>query len=152
MKELTLKDKESLIALLERHYTIKEKNFIKAIASNDEERLDLTLTAYAVGAEQINTPTNVPTTLVPTNTSVVVINTLYSKLRFVKAIQEAKGIRLQEAKNHADHMLIEYEGTLVGQFYSKPFHVGNFSDSIFTSDQWKKICDDLGNNMEWQYV
>lgn len=149
MKDLTTKDKESLVALLERQYTIKEKNFIDAIASNEEEKLNLTLKAYVIGAERKNTPTNVPTN---TNVSlIVVINNLYSKSQFIKAIKEVKNLRLTEAKDYADHMLIHREGSF-GTSYSKPFMVGDYKDSIFTSDQWAKICASLGDNMEWKYV
>ena len=152
MKELTLKDKESLVILLERHYAIKEKNFINAIASNDEERLDLTLKAYTIGAERINTPTNVPTnTNVSAKTLVVVINNLYSKTQFIEAVKEAKNLSTKEAMNYANQMFIEKKGKSE-QFYSKPFMVGDFKDSIFTSDQWAKICAFLEDNMEWQYV
>lgn len=144
MKELTTKDKESLVALLGKHYAIKEKSFINAIASNEEEKLNLTLKAYAMGAEQMNTPTNVPT-------KVVVIDRLSSKLQFIKAVKEAKNIGLKEAKDYADHMLIECKGTSA-QFYSKPFMIGDSMDSIFTSDQWEKIRKYLENDIIWKYV
>lgn len=150
MKELTTNDKKSLVALLERHYTIEEKNFINAIASNEEEKLNLTLKAYAIGAEQINTPTNVPTNT-NVSTSVVVINNLYSKIQFVKAIKEVKNLPLKEAKDYADRMLIYREGAF-GTSYSNPFIIGDSMDSMFTKDQWAKVCASLGDNMEWKYV
>lgn len=146
MKELTLKDKELLVTLLERHYTIKEKSFINAIASNDEERLDLTLKAYTMGAERTNTPTNVPT-----NTSVVVINSLHAKLQFIKAIKEAKGLPVKEAKDLADQMLITREGSS-GEFYSLPFTIGDSMDSKFSKAQWSMICGCLGHDMVCRYV
>lgn len=148
MKELTLKDKESLVNLLERHYTIKEKNFIIAIASNDEERLDLTIKAYVIGAEQKNTPTN---TNVSTDTLIVVIYNLFSKIRFVKAVREVMGKPLKEAKDYAEQILIYREGTF-GTSYSEPFRIGDSMDSIFTKDQWTKICASLGDDMVWRYV
>lgn len=150
MKELTIKDKESLVTLLEKHYVIKEKNFINAIASNDEERLDLTLKAYTMGAEQKNTPTNVPTNT-NVSTSVVVIDNLYSKIQFIKAIKEATHLNIKEAKDYADNILIYREGTF-GISYSKPFKIGDSMDSIFTKEQWEKVCASLGDNMEWRYV
>lgn len=143
MKELTTKDKGSLVALLEKHYAIKEKNFIDTIASNEEEKLNLTLKAYAIGAEQMNTPTNVPT-------KVVVIDKLCSKLQFVKAVKEAKSVGIKEAKDYADHMLVECKETF-GQFYSKPFMIGDSMDSIFTSDQLKEITQNVPD-LKWRYV
>lgn len=146
MKELTLKDKVSLVSFLESHYTIKEKNFINAIASNDEEKLNLTLKAYAIGAELVNAPTNVQT-----NRSVVVIDILHSKLQFVKAIKEAKGLPLKEAKDLADQLLITKEESF-RESYSSPFIIGDSMDSKFSEGQWEKICRSMVNDMVWRYV
>lgn len=146
MKELTIKDKAALVDLLERHYTIKEKNFINAIASNDEERLNLTLKAYTMGAERIDTPTNVST-----KTSVVAITKLYSKIQFVKAVKEVKNISLKEAKDFADELFILIEGSF-GEFCSLPFIVGDSMDSKFSEEQWADVCKCLSNNMYWEYV
>ena len=146
MKELTTKDKESLVAPLEKHYTIKEKKFIDAIASNKEEKLNFTLKAYAIGAEQMNTPKDVPT-----NTSVVVINRLYAKLQFVKAIKDVKNIGLKEAKDLADQILIYREGAF-GECYSSPFIIGDSMNSKFTKVQWEEICGYLNHEMAWEYV
>lgn len=151
MKELAMNHKASLVALLESHHAIKEKNFIDAIASNEEEKLNLTLMAYAIEAEQMNTPTNVPMTLVQTKTSIVVIDELHSKLQFVKAIEIAKDLPIKEAKDYADHMLIEQKG-MYGQFYSKPFMIEDYMDSIFTEEQWEKICEYMKDDMSWKYV
>lgn len=144
MKELTTKDKESLVALLEKHCAIKEKNFINAIASNEEEKLNLTLKAYAIGAEQRNPPTE-------ESTKVVVIERLCSKLQFIKAVKEIKGMGIKEAKDYADNMLIECKGTF-GQFYSEHFMIGDSVDSIFSEEQWAKISECLKDGMFWRYV
>lgn len=144
MKELTTKDKGSLIALLEKHYAIKEKSFIDAIASNEEEKLNFTLKAYAIGAEQMNTPTNVPT-------KVVVIDRMFSKLQFIKAVKEAKNTGIKEAKDLVDQLIIEHKEHFV-EFHSKPFIIGNSMDSIFSEDQWAKISECLKNDILWRYV
>lgn len=147
MKELTIRNKASLVALLESHYTIKEKCFIDAIASNEEEKLNLTLMAYAIEAEPMNTPTNVPTDPF----KCAVINKLYAKLRFVKAIKEVKNLSLKEAKDLADQLLINREGTFE-EFYSEPFIIGDSLDCKFTETQWEEICGYLEGDMIWKYV
>lgn len=148
MKELTTNDKRSLVSLLEKYYVIEEKNFIDAIASNEEERLNLTLKAYAMQPKYINTPTNVPT-----NTQVVVINKMQSKLRFVKAIKEVmkENMSLREAKDLADQLLTFKEGEF-GECYSEPFIIGDSMDSKFTKKQWAEICECLAGDMIWKYV
>ena len=149
MKELTLKDKSSLVTLLEKHYTIKEKHFINAIASNEEEKQTLTLVAYAMGAEQRGTKVDATS-----NVSTVVINKLCSKLAFVKAIKEAKNIGLREAKDIADSLLTAIRGNdgTISEFCSTPFLVGNSLDCQFSEKQWTQICFELGNGIDWKYV
>lgn len=152
MKELKIREKASLVALLESHYTIKEKNFIDAIASNEEEKLNLTLMAYAIEAEPMNTSTNVPTTPVPTDPlKCAVINKLYSKLQFVKAVKEVKNLSLKEAKDLADQLLIREEETSE-KYYSEPFTIGDSMNSKFTKKQWEEICERLWGDMFWKYV
>ena len=146
MVTLTLQDKKTLMGMLQKHYSINESAFIKAIAQNEEEEVELTLKAFSLAPRTQESNFEFKT---------VQIDYVDGKLTLIKAIKETTHLGLAECKAIGDQIVSFTTG---GGYVFTPFKVGvNNKVYTFTTSQWTAICDYLLSNyglnsIKWHYV
>lgn len=160
MVTLTFQDKKTLIEMLSKHYTIEESAFIKAIAQNEEEEVELTLKAFSLKAKSkvavqqvieehdIVNIDNIP------DATVKIGHLGVSKLCLIKAVKETTHIGLEIAKSKIDQ-IVGFGSN--GQFMFVPFKVGSTSSCLFTKEQWLTISNYTNSaygkdSLNWKYV
>lgn len=150
--------------MLQKHYSINESAFIKAIAQNEEEKVELTLKAFSLTAEPkddvkhcINVQTDPfsgKSTISDTKFATVQIDKLSSKLILVKAVKETIGWGLKESKDFVDTIVLFERIPETGShaYVYKPFRVGPYER--ITVDQWKAIANSIpdDNFIKWHFV
>lgn len=159
MKQLTFQDKKTLIEMLSKHYTIDESAFIKAIAQNEEEEVELTLKAFSLTQRTQEAKAK----LVQEDNfefRVVQIDHFNNgsmfdcKIAFIKAIKETININLVECKAIVDQIMSFGKDKPL----FNPFKVGmNNKVYTFTLNQWLAICVYLRTSygkdaIKWHYV
>lgn len=156
MITLTLQDKKTLMEMLRKHYSINESAFIKAIAQNEEEEVELTLKAFSlkgkskVAVQQIKEEDEKP------DFKIVQIDHLNNHLYLVKAIKEVCNVGLAQAKDMTDFIRSHFsDGTSIWN----PFKVGDTSDCKFSFEHWSSIvtqvlilADEHNTTFKWHYV
>lgn len=163
MVTLTLQDKKALMEMLRKHYTINESAFIKAIAQNEEEEVELTLKAFSLtGKPQddvkhcINVqtdPLSGKTTISNTKFATIQIDEVCSKLELVKAVKKVTNWDLKNAKDFVDTIISSERIPQTGIFayVYTPFRVGPYER--ITVDQWKAIVSiSSDKSIKWHYV
>ena len=153
MVTLTLQDKQALIGMLQKHYSIDESAFIKTIAQNEEEEVELTLKAFSLAQRTQEAKAK----LAQEDNfefQIVQIDRIDGKLTLIKAIKETTNLGLAECKHIADQIVYLGKDKLL----YNPFKVGvNNKVYTFTTTQWLAICEYLRKNygmnaIKWHYV
>lgn len=155
MKQLTLKDKQKIVEMLNKYYTIDAAAMaiIDMATDNAEQVTELTLKAFSIFGK----PKVAKTELVQENNfefQTVQIDYVDGKLTLIKAIKETTHLRLAECKAIADQIIsFGKDGLLFN-----PFRIGvNNKVYTFTVNQWTAICKYLHDNygtyaIKWHYV
>lgn len=151
MVTLTLQDKKALMEMLRKHYSIDESAFIKAIAQNEEEEVELTLKAFSLA--QRTQEAEFAFRIVQIDH--LNVGALYNcKSTLIKAMKESTKLGLAECKAIADKIVSFGKDKLL----FNPFKIG-VSNKVytFTESQWLALCEYLRNSygrdaIKWHYV
>lgn len=150
MVTLTLQDKKELMDMLCKHYSIEESAFIKAIAQNEEEEVELTLKAFSIAGKPKD-----DVKLGKSPYATVQIDELYNKLQLIKAIKEATKLDLKEAKDFVD-TIVSFDSKQAlsineRMYIFTPFKIG--PNERITVPQWKAIVNNIGDGeLKWHFV
>ena len=155
-KYLTLEEKQSLVNMLQKHYTIEEGPFISNLAEYDEEKVELTLKAFSLKGRTLEAKAKLATSVSTKNLGIVQIDHFEYKLCLIKYVKECTNIGLKEAKELVDTLISRFsDGTHVWN----PFKVGEEKDCKFTMKDWTTIafhvsafCEERGETFKWHYV
>ena len=156
MKQLTLHDKKVLMGMLHKHYTINESAFIKAIAQNEEEEVELTLKAFSLAQRTQEAKAKLMIGKSTTSNSPyasVQITKLSGRLQLVKAVKDITKWSLKEAKDFVDTIVSfkRIPATGIFEYAYKPFRIG--PNERITVRQWKAIAGAIPNDdIKWYFV
>lgn len=162
--KVTLKEKATIINMLNKHFTIGEgaKNLIDALISGcsekekQEERANLTLFAFATIAKPLIDDVPIePLQKMLTKKDdehfppeeKIIIKSLKRKLDLVKTVRKVCNIPLDPAVKKVCKIYNTEDYTF------NPFFIGNTPGSIFTIEEWKEICvtmSALDDTFDWQ--
>jgi len=175
MKELTLKDKQRIVAMLYEHYTIDPAAavIIDVAADSTEQVIDLTLKAFSMVSKPKSkdgaTP-NVPMGIVtkcisvkpdaPSNepavdnngSTTVKIDQIASKLSLVKAVNDVTNWGLKRSKAFVDGVVHTsfIPGSSVYTYEFRPLKLG--LNRPITVEQWKRIVERNEDvNFKWHF-
>lgn len=104
MYKLSVEQKQLLVNMLEKHYSINETEFIESIAENTEDGLTLTLIAYALSSKNKRKPSNV-------TKHYVEFSSTPAKINIIKAVKDTLKIGLVEAKEKVDNLQFAFESS-----------------------------------------
>lgn len=157
MVTLTLQNKKTLIEMLRKHYTIDESNFIKAIAQDEEEEVELTLKAFSLRPFSTQESNSESTQESNSEFRTVQIDHVDGKLTLIKAIKETTSLTLAASKAIADQiMCLNNDKVSYNPFKVSKVDVNN-KNYILTITQWLLISEYLRKNfgmdsIKWHYV
>lgn len=155
-KYLTLEEKQSLVNMLQKHYTIEEGPFISNLTEDNEEKVELTLKAFSLKGRTLEAKAKLATSVSTKNLGIVQIDHLKEKLCLIKCIKECTNVSLKDAKELVDALVSRFSD---GTYVWNPFKVGDEKDCKFTMKNWTAIafnlgtlCDERGETFKWHYV
>lgn len=156
MKELTLKDKQRIVAMLYKHYTIDPAAavIIDIAADNAEQVTELTLKAFSMISKPKNdaTPHSGKSTADDSNFVIVQIDEMSSKIQFIGAIRDVTCWNLDDCKIFADTIVHKLYVTKTCKYaYTfMPFKVG--PGERITLEQWINIVGcNKDHDFKWHY-
>lgn len=145
--------------MLHKHYSIDESAFIKAIAQNEEEEVELTLKAFSLAqrTQEAKAKLAQEDEFAFRIVQIDHLNdgVLYNgKLTLIKAMKEFTKLGLAECKAIADQIVSFDKDKLL----FNPFKIGvNNKVYTFTESQWLALCGYLRKSygidaIKWHYV
>lgn len=149
MKKLTLNEKQIIVRMLNKHYTIDPAAIvvINMAADNAEQMTELTLKAFSMVGKPKNDA--IPHYSKPTASnfpySVIKIDNLGSKLQLVKAIRDITQCNFKEAKRTADAIVTaQYSKYIYNRFVIGP-------KGIFSVLEWERISKKVNEECELEW-
>ena len=157
MKQLTLKDKRKIVAMLSKYYTIHPAAIaiINVAADNVGQAMDLTIKAFSTIGEPKSgiTPNSEKPTADNCSVAIAKIDEMSNRLSLIRAIKNATDWSLKESTTFADDIV--YTSRIAKKygcpsFTFIPFKVG--PGERITVKEWERIAEYNDDpKFKWHY-